>query len=202
MENCASGGMRADWATMSRFPLLSTSDQQDAIAYAPIAASAATVVPPEQAGVWCYPQPGISRDDWTMAMAGGMLTRPYLSGHYNVMSAEEIETVARFITVHREIQEQIVTGSPFWPIGLPAWEDEWIAFGLHCADGGSLLTVWRRSGTMETCNLPIARLANDTVVTALSPLLPTHAAWRSRLGYLAVELTSNSAVTLRIEAAG
>jgi alpha-galactosidase len=40
LENCASGGMRQDFASVSRFDLQSTSDQEDFHAYAPIAAAA------------------------------------------------------------------------------------------------------------------------------------------------------------------
>jgi alpha-galactosidase len=50
--NCASGGMRQDFATVSRFDPQSTSDQEDFHAYAPIAAAAPMLVLPEQAGNW------------------------------------------------------------------------------------------------------------------------------------------------------
>jgi alpha-galactosidase len=32
---------------------------------------------------------------------------------------------------------------PFWPLGLPRWDDSWIALGLR-APGTSYLTVWHR----------------------------------------------------------
>jgi hypothetical protein len=49
LENCSSGGMRWDYALLSRLQLQSTSDQQNLHLYAPIAASAPTAVTPEQA---------------------------------------------------------------------------------------------------------------------------------------------------------
>ncbi|HEY0933816.1 MAG TPA: glycoside hydrolase family 36 protein, partial [Trebonia sp.] len=60
LENCASGGMRQDFATVSRFDLQSTSDQEDFRAYAPVAAAAPMLVAPERAANCASPQPGMS----------------------------------------------------------------------------------------------------------------------------------------------
>ncbi|MFA3840531.1 hypothetical protein [Streptomyces aureus] len=55
LENCASGGMRADYALLSRLPLHSTNDQRNLLLYAPIAAAAPTAVTPKQGAIWSYP---------------------------------------------------------------------------------------------------------------------------------------------------
>jgi alpha-galactosidase len=47
LENCASGGMRMDYALLSRMSLQSTSDQTDHVRYAAIAAAAPSAVIPE-----------------------------------------------------------------------------------------------------------------------------------------------------------
>ncbi|HUC15236.1 MAG TPA: glycoside hydrolase family 36 protein, partial [Acidimicrobiales bacterium] len=57
IESCSSGGMRTDYALLSRLQVHSTSDQQDFLRYPPIAAAAPVAVAPEQAAVWAYPQP-------------------------------------------------------------------------------------------------------------------------------------------------
>ena len=62
LESCASGGMRTDYALLSRFQLHSTSDQEDPLCYPPIAAAAPLAVTPEQAGVWASVQPEMSDD--------------------------------------------------------------------------------------------------------------------------------------------
>jgi alpha-galactosidase len=62
IENCASGGMRADYAMLSRLQLQSTSDQQDPLRYPAIAAAAMAAVTPEQAGIWAYPQSAYSQE--------------------------------------------------------------------------------------------------------------------------------------------
>ena len=46
LENCSSGGMRTDYALLSRFQLQSTSDQQDPLRYPPIAAAAPAAIAP------------------------------------------------------------------------------------------------------------------------------------------------------------
>ena len=83
MENCASGGMRMDYAMLSRLQLQSTSDQQDLQLYAPIAASAPTAVTPEQGAVWAYPQPEDSLDEVAFTMANALLGRIHLSGPHS-----------------------------------------------------------------------------------------------------------------------
>jgi alpha-galactosidase len=51
VESCASGAMRMDYATLSRFSLQSVSDQMDYRKTGIIAAASPSVVPPEQAGM-------------------------------------------------------------------------------------------------------------------------------------------------------
>ena len=55
IENCSSGGMRIDYAMLSRHSIQSTSDQEDYIKYATIAANAPSGLTPEQAAIWSYP---------------------------------------------------------------------------------------------------------------------------------------------------
>ena len=55
IENCSSGGLRIDYALLSRYSIQSTSDQEDYRNYATIAANAVAGVTPEQAAVWSYP---------------------------------------------------------------------------------------------------------------------------------------------------
>ena len=44
-----------DYAMLSRYSIQSTSDQEDYVRYATIAANAPSAVTPEQAAVWSYP---------------------------------------------------------------------------------------------------------------------------------------------------
>ncbi len=169
IENCSSGGMRTDYALLARLQLQSTSDQQEFLRYPPIAAAAPAAITPEQAAVWAYPQPEFSDDEIGFTMAGAMLGRVHLSGHVDRMSAEQRNTVAEAVRVYKEvIRPEIPGSSPFWPLGMPRWEDPWIALGLR-SPAASYLTVWRRGPQPGTdaaqITLPLPHL-RGTEVTA------------------------------------
>ena len=143
LENCSSGGMRIDYALLSRCQLQSTSDQQDLLRYPPIAAAAPAGIAPEQAANWAYPQPSFTDDEIAFTLCGAMLGRIYLSGHLDHMSREQRELVAAAVRVHKAIRGDLASALPFWPLGLPHWTDPWFALGLRTA-GASYLTVWHR----------------------------------------------------------
>jgi alpha-galactosidase len=197
IENCSSGGMRNDAATMSRFSLASTSDQQGVYGSIPIAAAAPTAMLPEQAGIWCYPQPGMSALEAGTALANGMLARPYLSGHYDGMTAAELARVADFVEAYRGIRAEIPLAHPFWPLGLPEWDDEWIATGLRGRQS-SFVTVWRRGGPDESV-LPIAGVRPESVPTVLHDGADGGVHLEPGDGSITVRLPAGAAVTFRVD---
>ncbi|MET7278858.1 alpha-galactosidase [Kribbella sp. NPDC005582] len=164
IENCASGAMRMDYAILSRLHLQSTSDQEHPLLYASITAAAPAAVLPEQAGHWAYPIAGSTREEFTFALVNGIPGRLYLSGHLNRMSPDELELVRSALAAHRVVLEDLETLVPSWPLGLPGWDDEWIAL---CLTGPSVsyLTVWHRTPGPATVTLPLAR-------ATLEPHLP------------------------------
>jgi alpha-galactosidase len=135
IEGCASGAMRMDYALLSRLHLQSTSDQQDPVMYAPIAAAAPASILPEQAGNWAYPRSGDPVETFTLALVNGILGRMYLSGHLDRMTDAERALVREAVAAHREVLAVLDRTVPFWPLGLPGWEDGWVALGLRVADG-------------------------------------------------------------------
>jgi alpha-galactosidase len=161
IENCASGGMRTDYALLARMQLQSTSDQQDHLRYPPIAAAAPAAITPEQAAVWAYPQPGFTADEIAFTLASAMLGRVHLSGHLDRMSAAQRALVADAIGVYKQIRTAIARSVPFWPLGLPGWEDPWIALGVQ-GPGGCFMTVWHRGqeadGGPDRVRLPVPAL--------------------------------------------
>ena len=56
--------------------------------------------------------------------------------------------VAEAIAVHRAVLETETQSHPRWPIGLPAWEDQWVCVGLADPRGLSL-SVWRRAASED-----------------------------------------------------
>ncbi|WP_405067473.1 alpha-galactosidase [Kribbella sp. NBC_01510] len=163
IENCASGAMRMDYAMLSRLHMQSTSDQQHPLLYPTITAAAPTAVLPEQAGHWAYPITSTTREEFTLALANGILGRLYLSGHLNQMTDSERELVRSAVAAHRVVLHDLETLVPHWPLGLPDWEDEWVVLGL-----GNYLGLWHRAaGPAEiTLSLPQA---------SITPLFPTAA---------------------------
>jgi alpha-galactosidase len=160
IENCSSGGMRTDYALLSRVQLQSTSDQQDYLRYPPIAAAAPAAIAPEQAAVWSYPQPEFTNDEIAFTMASAMLGR-----------------VA------------IPQSTAFWPLGLPRWDAPWVALGLRGphtpgrpgARAVSLLTVWRRGPEPDDktgqITFPMPHLRGAAVTAEV--LYPRHAGARA-----------------------
>jgi alpha-galactosidase len=147
VENCASGGMRMDGASLSVTQLQSTSDQQDPVRYPPIAAAAPTVVPPEQGAVWAYPQPSFSDAEIGFTLGTAMLGRVHLSGHLDRMTERQLGLVREAVATYKAIRGDLRTAVPFWPLGLPGWTDEWIAVGLRApVEGAAYVSVWRRGG--------------------------------------------------------
>ncbi|MEV6588038.1 alpha-galactosidase [Streptomyces acidicola] len=149
VENCASGGMRMDGATLAVTQLQSTSDQQDPLRLPPIAAAAPTAVPPEQGAVWAYPQPEYDDDLITFTLGGALLGRVHLSGHLDRMSEHQLGLVRDAVGTYKAIRADLARAVPFWPLGLPGWTDEWLALGMRVPDGPSYVSVWRRGGESE-----------------------------------------------------
>jgi alpha-galactosidase len=179
----------------------STSDQQDFRKYPPIAAAAPLSILPEQAASWAYPQPEMDAEESAFCLVTGLLGRFYVSGHLNRMDAAQRERVARAIAVAKTLREEIAASHPHWPLGLPRWDDPWIALGLR-SDDGDLVSVWHR-GDEGSVSLNFPHLVGDDVeVTPVFPLdLPAwHTEWDATTGTLHVRGvdTRFAARTLRL----
>ncbi|MFF4396694.1 alpha-galactosidase [Streptomyces sp. NPDC001480] len=162
IENCASGGMRMDGASLSVTQLQSTSDQQDPLRYPPIAAAAPTAVPPEQGAVWAYPQPEFTDTEIGFTVGTALLGRVHLSGHLDRMTERQLGLVREAVSVYKVIRVDLPGTVPFWPLGLPGWDDEWVALGLRAPGalgslGATYVSVWRRGGA-EELTLPLGHL--------------------------------------------
>ncbi len=194
IENCSSGGMRTDYALLSRMQLQSTSDQQEFIRYPPIAAAAPAAITPEQGAVWAYPQPEFTDDEIAFTMASALLGRIHLSGHLDRMSGRQRALVAEAVQVYkRDIRNAIAQSAPFWPLGLPGWDAPWVALGLR-APRVTHLTIWRRGPRQGTdtgqITLAVPHLRGAPVsATVLYPReAGAEASWDPSPGMLAVTL--------------
>jgi alpha-galactosidase len=212
LENCGSGGLRMDYAQLAVAQLQSTSDQQDLLRYPPIAAAAATAVIPEQAAVWAYPQPDHTLDEIAFTLTGALLGRVHLSGFLNLMSEEQAGLVRSAISVYKELRPELGGARPFWPLGLPAWDDAWLAHGLR-GQGATFLTVWRRApgdagtpdpsaDTDRTLTIPHLRGAHVQPTVLYPTTADAAVKWDADAGQLTVSLPrENTAVLLRLSSA-
>jgi alpha-galactosidase len=153
LENCSSGAMRADYGLLAVTHLQSTSDQQDFLRYPPIAASAPASILPEQCGNWAYPASTMTDDETAFTLVTGLSGRFYLSGFLGDLRSSQQELVAEAVVLHKELRTRLPVSTPFWPLGLPAWDDEVICLGLHCPDG-DLLFVWDRGADARDVLVP------------------------------------------------
>lgn len=196
IENCASGGMRMDYALLAIAQLQSVTDQQDMLRMPAIAASAPTAVIPEQGAIWSYPQPDHTDAEIVFTMVTSLLARVHLSGHIDKMSPEQIRLVREAIEVYRSLRQDLLVAIPFWPLGLPRWKDGWICLGMRCGNH-SYLAVWRTAGDSSiSIPLPTATHARLLYPTSVGGRVDT----ALREGELTVSLgTSPGAALLRIE---
>jgi alpha-galactosidase len=170
LENCASGGMRADFAMLARLQLQSTSDQQDFLLYPPIAAAAPLLMLPEQAANWAYPQPGMTDEQTAFCLATSLLGRFYLSGHLDRMDVAGRALVVEATSTAKRLRPLVRASVPLWPLGLPGWRDPWVALGLDTG-GDVLVTLWCR-GAREPATLAVPQFAGGPL--AVETLFPRH----------------------------
>ncbi|WP_026923711.1 glycoside hydrolase family 36 protein [Glycomyces arizonensis] len=206
IENCASGGMRADYATLSRLHIQSTSDQQDPLLYPPIAAATPASILPEQAGHWGYAQPEMSAEESAFTLVAGITGRLYLSGHLASMDDEQLALVATAVAAHRQLLPFLARAVPAWPLGLEH-RGPWQAFALHSASNPAneaVVTVWRLPGAPSAIELPLPALrGRDLAHEQLFPAPGTPGTgewdtiWDADAGVLRVE-TDAPAPTARV----
>lgn len=142
IENCGSGGMRHDYAMLSRHSIQSVTDQTDFLRNGAIAAACCTAVTPEQAAIWSYPQEGESREEIIFNMVNAMLMRIHQSGHLEKLEKEKLDLVKEGISVYKEIRLHIPMSKPVWYSEISHLDDPWFSFALE--DQKEIyLAVWR-----------------------------------------------------------
>ena len=143
IENCSSGGLRIDYALLSRYSIQSTSDQEDYRNYATIAANAAAGVTPEQAAVWSYPMRQGNKEEVIYNMINAMLVRIHQSGHLAELPQERTDLIKEGIACYKNIRGDIKKALPFLPLDIADNEDLWVCGGLQ-TDRKAYLAVWKR----------------------------------------------------------
>lgn len=192
IENCASGGLRMDYAQLSHMSLQSTSDQTSPLFTGPIAASAPSAVTPEQAAIWAYPSKDYDDELNVLTMVNALLGRVHLSGHIDWLEPHQTELVAEALTVYRQIRGIIKDSLPSWPMGLPGWYDDWLAVALD-HEGETLLAVWHRGKERSSVHI-------DVPAASAELIYPTslETDWKWDAGTLELSMGPNSARLFRL----
>lgn len=154
IENCSSGGLRIDYAMLSRHSIQSTSDQDDYRRYATIAANSPSGLTPEQSAIWSYPLTKGDKEEVIFNMVNAMLLRIHQSGHLVYLSDERKKFVKEGLDYYKTIRDDIKNSLPFWPLGLSKFSDTWVSLGLKTKDK-VYLAVWRRNSENDTCLIPM-----------------------------------------------
>ena len=161
IENCSSGGLRIDYALLSRYSIQSTSDQEDYQNYASIAVNAPAGLTPEQAAVWSYPQRNGDKEETIFNMVNAMLLRIHQSGHLAELSPERVALVKEGISYYKEIRSDIKKALPDWPIGLADTRATFLCGALK-TENKAYLAVFRKDKDEEDdrtmVRIPLAHL--------------------------------------------
>ena len=189
VENCSSGGMRMDYAMLSRYSIQSTSDQTNYLKYASIAANAPSALTPEQAAIWSYPLSDSTREQTIFNCVNSCLLRVHQSGHMGALREEYRDIVREELAYYKKIRKDIPDALPIWPLGLAKDGDDWMSMGLKCRDK-LYLAVWRL-GKGETCQLPLPAWKGKAL--SIETAFPEgddrcQTVWDSEKGLLAVTL--------------
>ncbi len=197
IENCASGGMRMDYALLSRLSIQSSSDQTDYRKYAAIVAGAPAALTPEQCAVWSYPLRDGTEEEVIFNLVNCMLMRVHQSGHLAEISPNRFELIREGLEFYKKIRNELAVGLPFWPLGLPSYGDSWLSLGLRC-ESTAYLAVWRLESDEDTVELLLPELKHKT--TAIRCGYPQRQDcdwhWDRESGKLTISMPSNNSARL------
>ncbi|MBQ9744550.1 MAG: alpha-galactosidase [Clostridia bacterium] len=162
-ENCSSGGMRMEYASLTHADIQSVSDQTDYRHNAKVASACATAVLPEQGAIWSYPKTGDTKNAFVMNMVNSMLKRIHLSGQVYGWTPEETELVKDAIRVYKNIRSVIPKSIPFYPLGIPQYDGEFLC-EAYKFEGSVHMAVWRMETDCDTVTIPLNKKIRDAKI--------------------------------------
>lgn len=182
-ETCASGGNRMDYETLSRFSIVSTSDQTEYKWYPYIVGNILSAVLPEQAAVWSYPVDSygdpnavfnpdfdwvnehISKEQVIMNMINSFLGRMHLASHLELLSDEKKALVKEGVDYFNELSKVKEKALPFLPNGFSNFGDSMVVSGLR-VNNTVYLAVWNLGESGER------RIELDNLIESASVSYP------------------------------
>ncbi len=159
-ENCSSGGMRMEYASLSQADIQSVSDQTDYRFNCHASAAAATAVLPEQGAIWSYPKADDTENAFVVNMVNSMLKRVHLSGEVFGWNDGQVELVRDAIECYKRIRKDIPSSIPFYPLGVPKYTDD-IMCEAYRYEKCIRMAVWRMETDTSTVRIPISEKIKD-----------------------------------------
>lgn len=186
IENCGSGAMRCDHATLSRFHVQSTSDQEYYDRYPSIIQGMVACMPPERAGIWSYPYPidfhhmpvygnvlpipeqkylDTISDPWQTAfnMVNGMMGCFYMSGRPPYADEAGKRLLKTAVELYKKNRKTLMSAVPVYPMGTSRLDDTgYTALGLlNKTEGKLLLAVWRMRSNEPSVTVELSKYLTD-----------------------------------------
>lgn len=134
-ETCSSGGMLMDANSAEKATVFSISDCNDCYAYPSMIGNLATLLMPEQMGVWCMPVPSATYPNTTdERVVTNVVNALYYSMHLatkmeNLTDAQK-SLLDEGIAYYKRLASAKKKASPVLPKGPLAFDDETPVFGL------------------------------------------------------------------------
>lgn len=199
IENCGSGGMRINDALLRRHSIQSSSDQTDYTNYAAISAAALAALTPEQNAVWSYPLFDGDAEQTAFNMINAMTMRIHQSGHLAKLSRENKALIKQALDYYKSYRHRIKESFPFWPLNLPAFDDQRFVLGLQNEEEAHL-AVWRIDTPEECLLIPLGKLKGEVerVELAYPVCLPCIYSYDREKNLLSVTQPKTSARLFRI----
>lgn len=194
IENCASGGLRMDYASLSHFSLQSVTDASALGLTAVISSASGTAVIPEQAEVWVGPKPDVTENEVAFFMANTFFRRPVLSGATYLFTGKKAELVEEAVKLYKSLRNEIPSLVPFYPLGVPHFGDKEVVSGFR-GDGNDYLTVGNLSSA-KPVKIPLN--AEYKSVECIYPS-SAKASIVSEGDGITVSLPENSAVVIKLK---
>ena len=164
IENCSSGGLRMDYAMLSRHSIQSTSDQENYIMNSTIAVNAPSALTPEQAAVWSYPLASSNLETVAFNVINSILLRVHQSGQIDQLTIEGFNLLREGLTYYKSIRKDIRKSVPYWPVSISYFEDPWACLGERIPhENKEYLAVFRRNSLNDTLLIPLVHLKNKDI---------------------------------------
>lgn len=202
IENCGSGALRSDGATMRNFYMMSTSDQEYYYNNPSIISGTMAYTEPEKCGIWSYPYPlpYEFKDKKTADYFSEDILNSYADGEETSFNMITSILGAMYLSGHIEYADEknmklIKDAYPIYPSGTINMEEKgFYCFGLQNKNK-IILAVWRINSSENTEIFDLSKYAGHSgKISQIYPDIPTEFNFCG--GKLSIKLDKNISARL------